>query len=248
MDLIYYVLGVLLLALIAIIIGTFWHHLSPEKKKSCDSDSENCCGKSSSDDVIETQESIQESTQEGIQESTTVTEQESIGEENSEQSPVMEIEVEIEDFDEVENSGHKEEHDESIKVATDCVNSDETVESKPTKSKKVPNPKFQIYRSKGKDKKYYFRLLAKNGKNILKSEGHHTIDDAKHAVAKVVENCGSYENYELLDSKDNQHYFTLSCDTDGFLGVSETYKVKKSAEKGIESVRKNGKTDNIEYL
>ena len=144
---------------------------------------------------------------------------------------------------------------EDVKVEDDKPNIEVSVkiesikkESKPKVMKIISNPKYQIFKGKGKSKGYYFRLLAKNGKIILKSEGYKTLEGAKGGVDSVIENCTSYENFNLKDSVNKQYYFTLESNNGEIIGVSETYKIKKSAEKGIESVRKNGKTQNIERI
>lgn len=62
---------------------------------------------------------------------------------------------------------------------------DQTVEG----FKKETNPKFEIY----KDKKgeFRFRLKAKNGQNILASEGYKIKASAKNGIASVVKNAAS---------------------------------------------------------
>lgn len=51
------------------------------------------------------------------------------------------------------------------------------------------NPKFEIFQ--GKDKKYYFRLIARNAKAIGVSEGYNSLAACKNGVKSVVKNAKS---------------------------------------------------------
>ena len=59
-----------------------------------------------------------------------------------------------------------------------------------TAEKKVPvsNPKFEIF--EGKDKKFYFRLIAKNAKAIGSSEGYNDMSACKNGIKSVKKNAG----------------------------------------------------------
>ncbi len=55
--------------------------------------------------------------------------------------------------------------------------------------KEHPNyshPKFEIYR--GKDEQFYFRLVAKNGQNILASEGYTAKESCNKGILSVGKN------------------------------------------------------------
>lgn len=60
-----------------------------------------------------------------------------------------------------------------------------------TAKKVVPaaNPKFEIF--EGKDKKFYFRLIAKNAKAIGSSEGYNNLAACKNGIKSVVKNAES---------------------------------------------------------
>ena len=60
-----------------------------------------------------------------------------------------------------------------------------------TAKKVVPaaNPKFEIF--EGKDKKFYFRLIAKNAKAIGSSEGYNSLAACKNGIKSVVKNAES---------------------------------------------------------
>ncbi len=50
----------------------------------------------------------------------------------------------------------------------------------------IPNPAFELY--KGKNGEFYFRLKAKNGEPILRSEGYKGKDGCKNGIASVKRN------------------------------------------------------------
>lgn len=62
---------------------------------------------------------------------------------------------------------------------------DQTVEG----FKKESNPKFEIYQ--GKDKKFYFRLVAANGQPVGRSEGYNTKPACKNGIKAVKANAKS---------------------------------------------------------
>lgn len=55
--------------------------------------------------------------------------------------------------------------------------------------KKEGNPKFEIYQ--GKDKKFYFRLVAANGQPVGRSEGYNTKPACKNGIKAVKANAKS---------------------------------------------------------
>ena len=55
--------------------------------------------------------------------------------------------------------------------------------------KKEVNPKFEIYQ--GKDKKFYFRLVAANGQPVGRSEGYNSKPAAKNGIKAVKANAKS---------------------------------------------------------
>ncbi|PIE77046.1 MAG: hypothetical protein CSA13_01295 [Clostridiales bacterium] len=63
-----------------------------------------------------------------------------------------------------------------------AASEDQTVEG----FEKLKNPKFQIYTDKAGE--FRFRLLAKNGKNILSSEGYKTKKSCLNGISSVAKN------------------------------------------------------------
>ena len=69
-----------------------------------------------------------------------------------------------------------------IKNAPIAALEDQTVEG----YQNLPNPAFELY--KGKNGEFYFRLKAKNGEPILRSEGYKGKDGCKNGIASVKRN------------------------------------------------------------
>ena len=69
-------------------------------------------------------------------------------------------------------------------VKKNCVGGveDQTVEG----YEKIKNPKFEIYKDKAGE--FRFRLNAKNGENILASEGYKSMDSCKNGIESVKKN------------------------------------------------------------
>lgn len=57
------------------------------------------------------------------------------------------------------------------------------------KYEKCTNPKFQIYKDKAGE--FRFRLKAKNGKNIVASEGYSSLKSCQNGIASVQKNAPS---------------------------------------------------------
>lgn len=104
-------------------------------------------------------------------------------------------------------------------------------------STNVPNPKFQIY--KGKNEKFYFRLNAKNGQQILASQGYASKASCKNGIESVQKNGGDSNNFEVKTSKDGKHYFNLLAANKQVIGTSQMYASADSCQKGIASVGNN---------
>lgn len=101
----------------------------------------------------------------------------------------------------------------------------------------VPHPKYQIYKSES-DSQYYFRLTAKNGEIILKSEGYKSKQNVWLGITSVKANAFFDKRFEKKESKDNQYYFVLKATNGEPIGVSEMYSSADARDKGIDSVKK----------
>lgn len=108
--------------------------------------------------------------------------------------------------------------------------------------------KFEIYRSE-KNQEYYFRLKAKNGENILHSEGYTTKAMCENGVRSVKKNSPTDSNYKRLLSEDERFYFTLNSEDNGqVIGMSQMYTAAASRDNGIESVKENAPEASVLYL
>lgn len=61
---------------------------------------------------------------------------------------------------------------------------------------------FKVF--KGSDDQYYFGYYAKNGQQILKSEGYTSKQNAEKGIQSVIENIS---NYEILRTKRGRRYY-----------------------------------------
>lgn len=65
---------------------------------------------------------------------------------------------------------------------------------------KLPNPKWQVYQDKKKE--YRFRLIAKNGNNIIWGEGYTTMQACQSGIISVQNNVNSeIEDQSLAEKK-----------------------------------------------
>jgi len=106
------------------------------------------------------------------------------------------------------------------------------------------HPKFLI--KKTKTGQFRFSLTAKNGQVILNSENYSTKSACTNGVESVKKNAESDERYERATAKNGEFYFNLKSTNGQVIGTSETYKAKASMESGIESVKTNAKSAEIE--
>lgn len=115
--------------------------------------------------------------------------------------------------------------------------------------------KYAVRESKSK---FYFNLKADNGEIILTSEGYNREASCLQGVESVRTNAAvaSVEDqtiegfkketnpkFEMYADKAGEFRFRLKARNGQIIGVSEGYKAKASALKGIESIRKNSASD-----
>ena len=103
----------------------------------------------------------------------------------------------------------------------------------------------QFELKKAKNGKHYFTLLATNGEVILTSQMYASRAGARKGIASVQANAGSEERYERRQGKGGKSHFVLKSRNNRVIGASETYSIKAAMEKGIQSVRKNGKVKKL---
>ena len=97
--------------------------------------------------------------------------------------------------------------------------------------------KFEIFKSE-KNKKFYFRLKAKNGQVILSSQGYADKASAKKGIASVQKNSGDDNCYERKVAANGKHHFNLCSTNKQVVGSSQMYASKSTMENGIKSVKR----------
>lgn len=97
-------------------------------------------------------------------------------------------------------------------------------------------PKFEIY--KGKNDEYYFRLFAKNGENILGSEGYTSKQGCENGIESVKKNSPDDERYEKKTASNGKFYFNLTAPNGQVTGTSQMYTTERARDNGIEAVKK----------
>lgn len=97
---------------------------------------------------------------------------------------------------------------------------------------------FEIYQSE-KNKKFHFRLKAKNGQIVLSSQGYKDRAGCKNGIKSVAKNAAIESRFELSTSSNGKHYFNLKASNGEIIGTSQMYAAKDGAKKGIASVCAN---------
>lgn len=97
---------------------------------------------------------------------------------------------------------------------------------------------FEIFKSE-KSGKFYFRLKATNGQNILASEAYEKKAGAENGIQSVIKNAPNDDRFERKESKNGDPYFVLKASNGQVIGKSEMYSSKAAMEKGVQSVKNN---------
>jgi len=100
----------------------------------------------------------------------------------------------------------------------------------------VKNPKFEIYQ--GSNGKFYFRLFAKNGQNILSSQGYAAKAGCKNGIESAKTNAPIDDRYDSKESTNGKYYFNLLAANKQIIGTSQMYAGKPARDKGIEAVKR----------
>ena len=100
--------------------------------------------------------------------------------------------------------------------------------------------KFVLKDAKGG--KYMFNLCAGNGQAILTSELYNSKRAAENGMASVGKNCGNDKCFDRKVAKNGKPYFNLKSTNGQVIGKSQMYASTAAMEKGIRSVKTNGKS------
>jgi uncharacterized protein YegP (UPF0339 family) len=98
------------------------------------------------------------------------------------------------------------------------------------------NPKFQMY--EGKNGQFYFRLIAKNGQNVLGSEGYSSKAACKGGIESVKKNASQDARYDCKEAKGGKHYFVLTAPNGQVIGSSQMYASAQTCKQGIKAVKR----------
>jgi hypothetical protein len=96
------------------------------------------------------------------------------------------------------------------------------------------HPKYQIF--KGSDAEIYFRLTARNGENLLSSEGYKAKSSAQNGIESVRKNAAASEQFERKVAENGQFYFVLKSSNGQVIGDSELFSTEAARDASIRSV------------
>ena len=108
----------------------------------------------------------------------------------------------------------------------------------------MKHPKFQIYQ--GNDDKHYFRLTARNGKNILSSQGYASKASCKNGIESVKNNGTSADRFEVKEAANGKYYFNLLAANKQVIGKSQMYANKQTCQGGIAAVQRTAAEAGVE--
>ena len=99
----------------------------------------------------------------------------------------------------------------------------------------MKNPKFQIF--EGKNDKFYFRLNARNGEQILNSQGYASKAGCQNGIESVKKNAPNTDQFEVKEAANGKFHFNLLAANKQIIASSQLYATKQSCEGGISSVQ-----------
>jgi uncharacterized protein YegP (UPF0339 family) len=104
--------------------------------------------------------------------------------------------------------------------------------------------KYEV--KKSTNEKFHFNLKAANGQIILSSEMYESKSAAMNGIESVRKNGGDDKNFEKKDSAKGQPYFNLKASNGQVIGKSEMYNTAAARDNGIESVKTNCSSTNVD--
>ena len=96
---------------------------------------------------------------------------------------------------------------------------------------------FEIYTDKAGE--FRFRLKAKNGQNILASEGYKQKASCENGIESVRKNSQDDSKFELKEGASGKWTFNLKATNGQVIGTSQAYETESGAKNGILSVKTN---------
>jgi len=110
----------------------------------------------------------------------------------------------------------------------------------------MSHPKY-ILKSTSNDR-FHFNLTAKNGQVILTSQTYSAKSNAVNGIVSVQMNSSMEERYDRKMASNDHYYFNLKANNGQVIGTSEMYTSSEARDNGIESVKQNGQTIEVEDL
>ncbi len=101
---------------------------------------------------------------------------------------------------------------------------------------------------KSSNDKFMFNLKAANHEVILTSELYEQKASALNGIDSVRRHSPDDSNFEMRKTVSDQPYFVLKASNGQIIGKSEYYSSEAAARNGIESVKKNGGSEEIKDL
>lgn len=105
---------------------------------------------------------------------------------------------------------------------------------------------FEIYQDKAGE--YRFRLKAKNGQNILASQGYAQKSGCQNGIESVKKNSQDESMFELKQSGNDKWMFNLKASNGQIIGTSQMYESESGARNGIQSVMTNAPDASVEEV
>lgn len=105
---------------------------------------------------------------------------------------------------------------------------------------------FEMYQDKAGE--YRFRLKAKNGQNILASQGYAQKSGCQNGIESVKKNSQDESMFELKQSGNDKWMFNLKASNGQVIGTSQMYESESGAKNGIQSVMTNAPEASVEEV
>ncbi|QBZ98535.1 YegP family protein [Flavobacterium sangjuense] len=93
---------------------------------------------------------------------------------------------------------------------------------------------------------FQFNLKAGNGQTILTSEGYSSKAGCTNGIESVKKNATDDNRYDRKTSSNGKPYFNLTATNGQIIGSSEMYESIASRDNGIESVKSNAPSADVD--
>lgn len=104
--------------------------------------------------------------------------------------------------------------------------------------------KFEV--TTRKNGEFQFNLKARNGQTVLASEGYSSRSNCMNGIDSVKRNSQEDGRFDRKNSSNGKWYFNLKASNGQIIGTSEMYESSSGMEKGIESVKANAPSAEVD--